>query len=90
MRTVAVRVVRSGGADEHYRAQVSAAFAARHDNGALVSIGWTVREDGGGDLPPRALAWLRARGRLTPITHEQWNHSGCQSACVLRGASECR
>jgi hypothetical protein len=70
----------------YYKADVSQQWCIKHDNGCLVSIGLTVDED----LPRASLEWLRRNGRLTEVTHEQWNHSGCQSSCTLRGAKECR
>ncbi len=70
----------------YYFAEVSQRWAIAHDNGALFSCGLTVGED----LTRASLNALRARGSLTEISHETWNHSGCQSACVLRGAKECR
>lgn len=70
--------------DRYYRAYVSRAFAVRHDNFALVSIGWTVNDD----LPRRA--WNAVKRDAVEISREEWNHSGCQSSCVRRGGSECR
>lgn len=55
--------------------------AKRYDNGCLFSIGWTV----GKDLPRATFARLPK----TAMTQEQWNHSGCQSYCILRGHSKC-
>jgi len=70
-----------------FRAQVSPQWAIDHDNGALISCGLTVGEAG---FTARMLDGLRRRGRATEVSEEEWKHSGCQSACVLRGARECR
>jgi len=77
--------IRNG--DQYYFASVTRAWAIAHDNGALVSCGLTVGQDG---FTPRMFAWLQSRDRLDPITKDEWNHSGCQSYCVKRGAKECR
>lgn len=76
--------VRDGEA--FYRACVTLRFAKRYNNYAMVSCGWTVDDD----LPRAAFKRLQREGRLTPVSRETWAHSGCQSACVLRGAKECR
>lgn len=79
--------------DKFYRARVTPSWANRHDNGALISCGLTVDEAnsyGTVYLTSRAFALLKSTGRVTEITKEQWNHSGCQSSCILRGARECR
>jgi len=82
VRTVYIKF--PGKPDRYYRAQVSQQWAVRHDNFALVSVGLTVGED----------LSLQSFKRLGPtaveVTHTEWNHSGCQSACQLRGAKECR
>ena len=66
---------------KYYRAELSRAQALRLDNGALISCGLTV----GRDLSRRQLARLQ----VTEVTAEEWNHSGCQSSCTLRGAAKC-
>lgn len=71
--------------DTYYRASVSLAWARRHDNGALVSCGLTVGEN----LSLQAFRRLRP-AQLTVITKEQYNHSGCQSRCKLRGDTICQ
>ncbi len=76
--------IRDGEA--YYRAEVSLAWARRHDNGALVSCGLTV----GKDISRRVMRGLVTRGQAIPVTRDQWNHSGCQSSCVLRGQADCR
>lgn len=83
MITISIRDLTT---QKYYRATVSLTFARRHDNGALISCGLTVPDD----LSKRSLQALIARKQATEITYEQWNHSGCQSSCVLRGAKECR
>jgi len=82
MRTISIR-----NGEHYYRATVSLTWARRHDNGALVSCGLTVGESG---FTIGMLNTLIKRGQAAEITREQWNHSGCQSSCILRGNSECR
>lgn len=77
---------KTGPEPQYYYARVTFRWARKHDSGALISCGLHVGED----LSPRALAYLRRRGRLTPITRERWQHSSCQSACTARGDKECR
>lgn len=79
-------VIADAAHGKYYRARVTQAWAERHNNGALVSLGLRVGMDG---FTPRMLASLRGQGRLTEITEQTWNHSGCQSSCVLRGAAKC-
>jgi hypothetical protein len=67
---------------KYYRARVSQAVAEKHNNYALVSVGWTVDED----LPRASFA----RMDKEEITQEQFNHSGCQSRCILRGNDKCQ
>ncbi len=69
-----------------YRCRVTPAFAERHNNYCLVSIGWNI----GVDLPIKSFEYLKRTGRAVQVTADEWNHSGCQSACKLRGAYECR
>ena len=54
---------------------------AKYDNGALISCGWTV----GDDLPLTVFQHMSKK----EVTQEDYNHSGCQSRCVLRGDSKC-
>lgn len=69
----------------HYRANLTMAQAKRHDNGALISIGLAVDKD----LRPSTLRkWLKD-GTAVACSHEEWNHSGCLSSCVNRGAETC-
>ena len=70
----------------HYRADVSTQWARRHDNGALISCGLTVPDD----LSRASLRALIVKGRASTCTHDEWNHSSCQSACVRRGDAVCR
>lgn len=69
-----------------WKLHVMSRWAARHDNGALVSCGLTV----GQDVSQRSIDTLVKQGRATPVTEEQWKHSGCQSRCVLRGDDKCQ
>ncbi len=86
MVTVYVKLQASfsgGPADKYYRCEVSQRWLAKHDNGAVFSCGLTVGQDG------LTMASFQRLNR-TEVTREQWNHSGCQSSCVLRGGKECR
>jgi hypothetical protein len=81
------------GLGRYYRARVTDAWWRRHDNGAMISCGLTVDEvnsRGRKWLSSAGLERLRGQGRLTEVTREQWNHSGCQSSCVLRGGKRCQ
>lgn len=49
------------------------------------SCGLTVGES----VSPASITALRRRGALTEISHDEWNHSGCQSGCTRRGDREC-
>lgn len=71
--------------EKFYRLTVSQRWAEQHDNGALVSCGLEV----GKDLTERSLKALVQRGQAVEVTKDEWNHSGCQSSCVLRGAQKC-
>lgn len=79
--TIAIKDPKNG---KFYRATVSQSWAIRHDNFALVSCGLTVDDD-----LTRA-SFNRLGAARVEITHQEWNHMGCQSGCVLRGAKECR
>lgn len=72
--------------NKYYRANVSPGWAQTHDNGALVSCGLTVGRDG---FTARMLAGLIRRRRAIEVTESEWQHSGCQSSCILRGAERC-
>lgn len=72
---------------KYYRLVVTPQWAGRHDNGALISCGLTVGQDG---FTRRMLDSAKRRFSWTEVTHEQWNHSGCQSSCILRGDTTCR
>lgn len=77
-----------------YRAYVTREWALRHDNGALISCGLTIDEPSAWSgkvwLKRRAFNDLRKTGRVTEISVEQANHSGCQSRCKLRGDNICQ
>lgn len=72
--------------DSYFRATVTPEWYKRHNNFAMVSIGLEVHKD----LTLMAFNRLKASGRVEEVTREQWNHSGCQSACRLRGDATCR
>lgn len=68
------------------KADLTSRQVVRLNNYHMISIGLIVGED----ITPQTLdRWLKT-GIATRITHEQWNHSGCLSACTLRGAPACR
>lgn len=71
----------------YYRAEVSQRWAVEHDNGAIFSCGLTVGEDG---LELSSLQALIRQGKAVEVSYDEWNHSGCQSSCIRRGAKECR
>jgi hypothetical protein len=79
---------------KYYRATVTPEWANRHDNGALISCGLTVDEPSAWSgkvwLSSRAFNTLEKTGRVQEITHDQWNHSGCQSRCIMRGDAMCQ
>ncbi len=76
--------IRSG--EKYYHATVSRVWLAKHDNGATVSCGLAV----GTDLRQSQLDCLIRQGKAKEVSKEKWNHSGCQSSCILRGDNECR
>lgn len=86
--------IRDTQQSKYYRATVTRRWFTLHDNGAMVSCGLTVDEpsaySGRVWLSRSGLERLRAQGRLTEVSHDTWNHSGCQSSCVLRGHAVCR
>ena len=64
-----------------WRFSASDSWVRRHDNGHVVSIGFSVPED----LTLKQLQKLNA----TEIPYDEWSHSSCQSSCVKRGDSKC-
>ena len=70
-----------------YKMAVSQAWAEKHDNGALISCGLTIGEHG---FTRRMFQLAQYRFSHIELTEEQWNHSGCQSSCILRGNDICR
>lgn len=78
--------IKDPGNNKFYEASVTPRWANRYDNGAMVSCGLTV---GQSRLTQRSLSTLRAQGRLKEISHDDWNHSSCQSGCIRRGAPKC-
>lgn len=77
--------IRNG--NDYYFADVTRVWAIKHDNGVLISCGLTVGENG---FTLAMFKRLARNGQLTQVSQETWNHSGCQSGCVLRGDAECR
>ena len=69
-----------------FRLEVSQDWASRHDNGALISCGLEVPDD----LPESTLGSLLAIGKARECSYEEWNHSGCQSRCKLKGDLACQ
>ncbi len=72
---------------KYYKMAVSPAWAEKHDNGRLISCGLTIGQDG---FTRRMFQLAQYRFSHLEITREQYNHSGCQSSCVLRGQAICR
>lgn len=73
-------------AGRYFRARLTRRQYLRLDNGCMVSIGLIV---GKGLTRETVARWVR-RGRAVEVSHDEWNHSSCQSACVKSGASACR
>lgn len=69
-----------------YKASVTAQWANKHDNGALISCGLAVGEN----LTRTSLNILIRQKRAYLISKEDYNHSGCQSRCIRRGDSICQ
>lgn len=67
---------------KYWRFDATHAWWKKNDNGCAISIGFEVPTD----ITEEQLKALKA----VEVTHEQWNHSGCQSACKVRGDKECR
>jgi hypothetical protein len=65
-----------------WRFNASPAWMQKHDNGHMVSIGFRVGED----ITLRQLKALKA----TPVSFDDWKHSGCQSRCKRRGDNICQ
>lgn len=86
MATTVLEITVKDG-DQYYKVVVTKHWFDRHDNGAMLSCGLTVGKDNF-----TAKDWARAKATFihTELTQEQWNHSSCQSSCVLRGGSTCR
>lgn len=84
---VTVKVPEPDGTARFFEVYVTSQWAARHDNGALISCGLTVGQDGF-----TAAAWERAKAVFLSreMSEQQYRHSGCQSGCVLRGNAKCR
>jgi len=83
--------------DQYYRANLNQQQAERHrclsfrwrapcNNYAMVSCGLTVPDD----LRASTLRRWINNGTAVQVAREEWQHSGCQSTCVLRGAQTCR
>ncbi len=70
----------------YYKAFVSRAWAQGHDNGVMFSCGLKLVED----VKAEALDELLRKGQAVQVTFDEYNHSGCQSECVLRGGKTCR
>jgi hypothetical protein len=75
--------------NKYYMAVVSRKWVEKHDNGAVVSCGLSVGEPDS-TVSEGSLAALIRMGKAKEISQERYNHSGCQSGCVLRGDKECR
>ncbi len=69
-----------------YEISVTPQWAQRHDNGALVSCGLTIGQDGFTRRMFERLPWHRVR----TVSRDSYNHSGCQSSCIRRGDQACR
>lgn len=79
----------------HWMYKASVAWVRRHDNGAIVSCGLTVGETssylGKAYLSETTFDRMKKTEKksLRAVTYDEWNHSGCQSQCILRGDSKC-
>jgi hypothetical protein len=71
---------------KHYRLSVSQQWCKQYDNGALRSCGLSVPED----LKESQLKALLRSGKAVEVSQEQWQHSSCQSRCILRGDAICQ
>ena len=72
---------------KYYKMAVSSAWADRHDNGCLISCGLTIGQHG---FTRRMFQLALYRFSYVELTELEYQHSGCQSACILRGAATCR
>ena len=72
--------------EDYYTADLTTAQAMHHDNGALISCGLTVPDS----LRLSTLRRWIANGTARSISRVTYQHSGCQSECVLRGHQSCR
>jgi GH24 family phage-related lysozyme (muramidase) len=70
-----------------YRIRMTQRQVRYWDNGAMISCGLTV---GKGRFKASSLKRLIKAGRATEIDYDTWNHSGCQSSCVMRGGTKCQ
>jgi len=86
IRDIRARLEGKGGDLKYYKANLTQSQLERHNNFAMVSIGLTVPED----LKAATLTRWVNQGIAHEVGYEEWNHSGCQSSCKLRGANECR
>ena len=84
--SIMIIYARDEASELYLQLDVSNAWVRKHDNGAMISCGLSAPED----ISVKALKNLLARGKAERITKDEWNHSGCQSSCVMRGAKECR
>ncbi len=82
--------------DTYWFYDASVAWVRRHDNGVIVSCGLTVGEkssySGKAYLSETTFDRMKKteKKNLRAVTLDEWNHSGCQSQCVLRGNPTCR
>ena len=81
MLTISIR-----DGEKYYAARVTPQWAERHNNYAMISLGLTVDKD----LSRRAFNALMKTGRVKDVSAEEYQHSGCQSSCIRRGAAQCR
>jgi hypothetical protein len=72
---------------KYYRMAVTPTWAERHNNGALISCGLTIGRDG---FTRRHFQLAQYRFSHVELTQEEYNHSGCQSYCILRGHDHCQ
>ena len=87
MLTLTVRSHTNTLEPEYWSMCVTPAWAEKHDNGVLISIGLTVGRDG---FTPKM--WKAAQRRFHPkrMSLDAYQHSGCQSSCIRRGQTICR
>jgi hypothetical protein len=80
-----MRSIYAKAGNKRYKLTVSSQWAIKNDNGCLVSIGLEV----GKDLKQTQLDALIRQGKAKEVTEQDFNHSGCQSSCILRGHAKC-